>query len=255
MKNIRTVLCCLLLCGLSLPAAAADYSRTPLLAGPVSVKNDSVAEVALSTPVSRRQEMAQLYIEFAESPGYSVTRDGISTPRGLASLVVTLSGDDGWRYTADIANGSFQANGVMPKFVMLPPRGVRLRRMTLRGMNVPPIKQIYWVEGREKLSAPGTDEDLSNCERRRCGWREAMDYCASRGGRLLGIAELKLMYAKECAGKDLEVCRTDYWSSAEYAPFPRKAWYVDFRDGEAVPVLKTRLADVRCLVPKGDAAR
>lgn len=259
MKNLRYGPCCLLLlCVLPLAVAAGEYARTPLLAGPVTVKNDSVTDVQLSTPVSRRQDMAQLDIEFAEGGGYSVTRDGILTPRGLAGLVVTLAGDDGWKYTADIVNGSFHANGVMPKFVMPPPRNVRLRKMTLRGMNVPVIKQIYWVEGREKLSVPGTDEDLSNCERRRCGWREAMDYCASRGGRLLTMAELKLMYARECAGKDLETCHTGYWSSAEYAPFPRKAWYIDFRDGRAVSALKTYLADVRCLVPKspkGDAAR
>ena len=43
-----------------------------------------------------------------------------------------------------------------------------------------------------------------------------MDYCASLGGRLPGVAELKALRAKECQDSAAEECRFNYWSSAEY---------------------------------------
>ena len=80
-----------------------------------------------------------------------------------------------------------------------------------------------------------------------------MDYCRSRGGRLLTRTELADMYLDECGGG--AACRDAFWSSTEYAPFPRKAWYVDFRDGKNVAEFKTYMAFVRCLVPAGAVYR
>jgi hypothetical protein len=193
--------------------------------------------------------MAQLDIVFStEALGkYTVKPGGMVSARGAVNLAVTFAGDNGEKYSADTVTGDFYADGVLAKFVSLPPRNVPLRRISLRGMNVPPIKQIYWVEGREKLS--GEDENLAHCEKGKCGWREAMDYCRSRGGRLLRLAELRTMYSDECAGRELEECGAGYWSSNEYAAFPRKAWYMDFSDGESVSALKSYTAYVRCIVP------
>lgn len=245
----------MLLCGLLLlPAAgpAAEYVRRPLLSAPVTLADDAALEVQLSTPVSRGGEMAQLDIVFAAdgAAGYTFTKDGIISPTGPARLTATLVSDNGAEYGADIVTGVFYDNGVRPRFVKLPPRRVPLRRLLLRGRNVPPISQIYWVEGREKL-ASGVDEDLAHCEEGKCGWREAMDYCRSRGGRLLTRLELKAMYDDECRGAERPGCGAGYWSSSEYAQFPRKAWYVDFEDGKSVAALKTYTAFVRCLVPAG----
>jgi len=256
MKN--TFYCGLLLLLGALPpgGGAAEYVRQALLAGPVVVGDDAVLEVQLVNPVSRRSEMVQLDIVFSTDNAvkYAFTKDGISSPRGPARLAVTLVSGKGDQYSADIVMGTFYANGVLPKFTTLPPLKVPLRKMLLRGRNVPPIKQVYWVEGREKLST-GVDEDLSHCETGECRWHEAMDYCISRGGRLLTKGELKTMYADECQGRDLPACRAGYWSSTEYAAFPRKAWYVDFRDGNGVVELKTYSAFVRCLVPAGAVYR
>jgi len=200
--------------------------------------------------------MAQLEIVFSTDSAvkYSFTRDGISSARGPVRLTVALVSAKGERYSADIVTGKFRANSVQPKFITLPPLKVPLRKLVLRGRNVPPIEQVYLVEGREKLST-GVDEDLSHCETGECRWNEAMDYCRSRGGRLLTREELKIMYADECEGRDLQACRAGYWSSTEYAVFPRKAWYVNFRDGNGVVALKTYSAFVRCLVPAGAVYR
>lgn len=243
----------LLLGGLERGAEAAEYSRQAVLSGPVIVKDDAVAEVLLSTPVSRRQEMAQLDIVFSTDTKvkYAFSRGGISSPRGAANLVVTLVGDDGSKYGADIVAGHFYANGVLTRFVTLPPRKVALRKMLLRGINVPPIRQIYWMEGREKLST-GVDESLTHCEEGRCRWNEAMDYCRSRGGRLLTLGELKAMFADQC-GAGQKDCLGNFWASTEYAPFPRKAWYLDFRDGKGVVAEKIYTAYVRCIVPASAA--
>jgi len=243
--------CLLLLAVLPLAGEAAEYSSRPLLAAPVSVADDTVTEVQLPTPVSRRQEMAQLDIRFSTGTKvrYSFESGGIGSARGAASLLVTLVADDGKKYGADIVTGDFYPNGVQARFVTLPPRKTPLRKLLLRGRNLPPIEQIYWLEGREKL-ATGVDEDLAHCEEGKCRWREAMDYCRSRGGRLLTLAELKTMYFDVCAGKE---CRVNFWSSTEYAQFPRNAWYVDFSDGKGVSALKTYSANVRCMVPAGAA--
>ena len=254
MKILCSYFLPLLLLGvLPLGGMATEYSRQPILAAPVIVKDDSACEVLLSTPVSRRHDMVQLDIVFSTDAGarYTFRKDGISSARGSVNLVVTLVGDNREQYSADIVMGNFHDGGVLPKFVTLPPRKVPLRKMILRGINVPPIKQIYWVEGREKLSSSGVDEDLSHCGDGNCRWREAMDYCRSRGGRLLTLDELKIMYADECVGRDREECRVKYWSSTEYALFPRKAWYVDFNDGKAVSESKINIAYVRCIVPAG----
>lgn len=195
--------------------------------------------------------MVQLDIVFSTEAAakYTVTRGVMVSSRGAVNLAVTLAGVNGEKFTADIVTGDFSGGGVLVKFISLPPRNAPFHKIYLRGINVPPIKQIYWVEGREKLS--GVDEDLAHCEQRKCGWREAMDYCRSRGGRLLRLAELKTMFADECAGRELEECGAGYWSADEYAAFPRKAWYVDFSDGEAVSAFKSHAAYVRCIVPAG----
>ncbi|OGR81052.1 MAG: hypothetical protein A2X32_08905 [Elusimicrobia bacterium GWC2_64_44] len=239
--------------GLGRGAGAAEYSRQAMLSGPVTVKDNAAAEVPLAAPVSRRQEMAQLDIVFSTDAAgkYSFSRGGISSPRGAVNLVVTLVADDGAKYVADIVTGDFYANGVLARFAVLPPRRVALRKMLLRGLNVPPIRQIYWVEGRERRST-GVDETLTHCEEGKCRWNEAMDYCRSRGGRLLSLAELKAMFADQCAAGG-EDCREGFWSSTEYAPFPRKAWYLDFSDGKGVAAEKIYNAHVRCMVPASAA--
>lgn len=228
-------------------APAAEYSRRALLAGPVTLKDDADVEVMLAKPVGRRQEMAQLEIAFSTATGrYVYSRGGVSSPGGAGMLTVTLLGDDGGRYTADIVNGKFYPGGVRARFVALPPRNTALRRLILRGRNLPEILQIYWLEGREKL-ATGVDEDLRHCEERKCSWSEAMDYCRARGGRLLSLSELKAMHADECGAGG--TCADSFWSATEYAPFPRKAWYLDFSDGKSVAIEKTYTAFVRCIVP------
>ena len=254
---MRTLYCCLLLAlfgGGPVAGGAAEYSRQAVLAAPVSAKDGAVFEVPLSTPVSRRRDMAQLEIVFSRDSlaKYTFARGGISSADGPADLVVTLIGDNGLKYSADIVNGQVYASGVFAKFVIVPPRKVTFRKMSLRGRNVPLIEQIYWLEGREKL-ATGVDEKLTHCEEGKCSWREAMDYCGSRGGRLLTRTELNSMYMDECGGRGPETCRARYWSSEEYAPFPRKAWYVDFSDGKGVSAFKIQTAYVRCMVPAGAA--
>lgn len=245
--RIKNLFCCALLalCAAG-EAGAAEYSRRALLAGPVTAGEEGV-EVALSSPVARRQEMAQLEITFSSGAGkYSFSGGGISSARGAGALTVTMLGDGGGRYTADIVTGNFYEGGVVARFVTLPPRNAPLRRLLLKGRNVPPVAQVYWLEGREKRST-GVDEDAAHCGEDRCRWNEAMDYCRSRGGRLLTLAELRFLYDDECRGG--AACRDAFWSSTEYAPFPRKAWYMDFSDGEKVAADKVRLLSVRCMVP------
>ena len=222
-------------------ALAAEYSRRALLAGPVQLNDDVAAEVALSTPAVRRQQMCQLEIAFSTGAGRNSPASG-----GAVTLTAALLGDDGGRYTADIVNGATYPGGVRVKFVTLPPRNVALRRLVLLGRNVRQVSQVYWLEGMEKLST-GVDEDPLHCGKDRCRWNEAMDYCRGRGGRLLTLAELKAMYDYECGSAG--ACRDAFWSATEYAPFPRKAWYVNFADGSKVAVEKINLAYVRCIVP------
>lgn len=248
MKNVAAWGFALLsLAGLAAGAPAAEYSRRGLLDGPVTLENETAAEIALSTPVGRRQEMAQLEIAFSTAAGkYAFSRGGVSSSGGAGTITATLLGDDGGRYSADSVNGDFYPGGVRIRFVSLPPRGVALRRLILRGRYVPPVLQVYWLEGREKL-ATGVDEDPRHCEERKCSWSEAMDYCRGRGGRLLTLAELKDMYRDKCpAGGE---CRGEFWSATEYAAFPRKAYYLDFDDGKSVAAEKINIAYVRCLVP------
>lgn len=247
----RSFLCALLaLCAGAGEAAGSEYSRRALLPGPVTAGEEPV-EVALSSPVARRQEMAQLDIVFSSGTGkYSFSAGGVSSARGAGSLTVTLLGDDGGRYAADMVTGDFYEGGVRARFVTLPPRNAPLRRVLLRGRNVPPVAQVYWLEGREKRST-GVDEDAAHCGEDKCRWNEAMDYCRSRGGRLLTLNELKFLYDDECGGG--AACSKAFWSSTEYARFPRKAWYVDFSDGGKVAAEKLRTAFVRCMVPASAA--
>ncbi|OGR40557.1 MAG: hypothetical protein A2X29_09610 [Elusimicrobia bacterium GWA2_64_40] len=248
--------CCsaLLLGALPPRGLAGEYSRQALLAGPVTVTDTAALAVPLTAAVSRRGEMAQLDIEFStvSAAGYTFAEDGISSARGRARLTVSLVSVKGEKYGADMVTGDFYSNGVRLKFITLPPLKVPLKKIVLSGTNVPPIKQVYWVEGREKLST-GVDEAASHCGKGECRWNEAMDYCRSRGGRLLTRTELADMYLDECGGG--AACRDAFWSSTEYAPFPRKAWYVDFRDGKNVAEFKTYMAFVRCLVPAGAVYR
>lgn len=222
-------------------ARAAEYSRRPLLTGSIQLEDDVAAEVALSTPAVRRRQMCQLEIAFSTGAGRNSLASG-----GAVALTATLLGDDGGRYTADIVNGDLYPGGVRAKFVSLPPRNVALRKLVLRGRNVRQVGQVYWLEGMEKLST-GVDEDPRHCGKDRCRWNEAMDYCSGRGGRLLTLSELKAMYEDECGSG--EPCRDAFWSATEYAPFPRRAWYVDFADGSKVAAEKIQLAYVRCMVP------
>ncbi|HOI43756.1 MAG TPA: hypothetical protein PK523_12505, partial [Elusimicrobiales bacterium] len=229
-------------------APAADYSRMPLLTAPLSVRDEADAEVILAAPVSRHYEMAQLDVVF--STGVKVTgtlkNGGFNAGLGVTTMVIALVTADGREYVTENVIGRFYPNGVLPKFRTLPPRKMPLRKMTIRGRNIPPITQIYWVEGREKRSEE--NDDPSRCSRGVCNWNEAADYCSSEEGRLLTVAELKDLYAGTCRGKDLYECKADYWSAAEYAHFPRKAWLVDFTSGEERTALKTAKAYVRCVV-------
>jgi hypothetical protein len=234
-------------------APAADYARKALLTGTLTVRDSGPAEAALAGPLSRRYDMAQLDVVFSTDTKvkYTLERGGFSSTLGVTTLVVTFVAADGKRYDTDIVIGRFYANGVLPRFKTLPPRNVPLRKIIVSGMNVPPIRQIYWLDGREKLS--GETEDAANCAEGKCRWREAADYCASRGGRLLTVAELKNMYAAECEGRELDACRAWYWAAAEYAQYPRNAWYVDFMYGQAAAAPKTTTAYVRCFVPSAAA--
>ena len=253
-KNIVYGGLALLLGALPQRGGAGEYSRQALLAGPAAVADGAVLALPLAAAVSRRGEMVQLDVEFAteSAAGYTFARDGISSARGRTRLTVSLASVKGEKYGADIVNGGFHANGVRLKFITLPPLKVPLKKLLLSGANVPPIKQVYWVEGREKLST-GVDEAPAHCGDGKCRWNEAMDYCRSLGGRLLSKTELADMYLDECGGG--AACRDAFWSSTEYAPFPRKAWYVDFRNGKGVAAFKTYSAFVRCMVPAGAVYR
>lgn len=236
-------------------AACAGYSRRPLLEAPVAVREDAALELKLVSPVALFGEAAQLEVVFSSAAGFVFSEEGISSARGRADLALTLAADGGAAYTAHLVGGDFSADRVLCRFSVPPRRKVPLRRLRLAGRNLPPIAQIYWVEGREKRSEPGTDETLKHCEEGRCDWREAMDYCHSRGGRLLTRAELNAMYFDECASGAGSGCGNEYWSSEEYSRFTRNAWYVGFDDGKPVAALKTRQAHVRCLVPAGAVYR
>lgn len=251
MRNIRIISLTLAFSAcLAGNAPAADYSRVPLLTAPLSVRDEVPVEVILPAPVSRHYEMAQLDVVF--STGVKVTgtlkSGGFNAGLGVTTLVIALTTADGGEYVTENVIGRYYPNGVLPKFRTLPPRKMPLRKMRVRGRNVPQIMQVYWVEGREKRSDAGANDDPSRCDRDKCNWREAADYCSGKDGRLLTVAELKDLYAGECRGKDLYECKADYWSSAEYAHFPRKAWLVDFTSGEERTALKTSKAYVRCIV-------
>ena len=135
----------LLLCGLSVVGSAAEYSKRVILAGPVAVGPGEVFEVLLSTPVRRSREMAQLEVEFSTDTGagYVFTRDGISSPRGSADLVITLASDAGAKYGADLVTGEFSAGGsALLKFTALPPKnGIR--------------PTTSWIPARYDSSSPG----------------------------------------------------------------------------------------------------
>lgn len=236
-------------------AAAGEYSRRPLLSAPAAVRAEAPLELRLAAPVALFGEAAQLEVVFSSAAGFVFSGQGIISARGRADLTLTLVSDGGEAYTAHMTGGDFYPGGVRCRFSAPPRRKVPLRRLLLNGRNLPPIEQVYWVEGREKLSGAVPDENVAHCEKGKCDWREAMDYCHGRGGRLLTRVELNAMYFDECAAGAGAGCGRNYWASEEYAQFARKAWYVNFGDGAAAPALKTRQFYVRCLVPAGAVYR
>ena len=257
MKIIRSasfiVLC--LGCLLASPGSGrtAAYSRVPLLAGPIAVRDGLDTEVALPRPVSRQYELAELEVVFPAGTvvKYTYRGGGIYLSRGTANLVITFVGADGKKYDTDPKIGPFYTNGVLPKFKTLPPLNVPLKKMLVSGTNIQQIDQIFWIDGKKRLSNGRTGENPAYCGKGPCHWREAADYCSANGGRLPTVSELKALYKAECEGKSLDACRNWYWSSEEYAPYPNNAWYVTFYYGQSVTSAKTTTAYVRCLADDG----
>jgi hypothetical protein len=245
-------------CLLALPGTglASQYSASPLLAGPITVPDGVGIEIDLVTPVSRHYDNAELDVVFAKGTvvKYAYEKRGIRLERGVADLVITFVSESGANYGTDPKIDKFYANGVMPMFETLPPRNVRFNKFVVNGSNLPEIVQIYWVDGKKRLSDAGAGEDPAHCGQGRCHWREAVDYCNVKGGRLPTVAELKGIYKAECRGKTSDICRNWYWSSEEYELSPDNAWYVTLYYGRAVTMAKTASAYARCLADGGDAA-
>ncbi len=242
-------------CLLALPGSGrtAEYSKIPLLRGPIAVRDGADTEVKLARPVSRHYELAELEVVFTAGAAvkYTYRGGGINFAEGTANLTVTFVAADGKRYSTDPRIDAFYANGVLPKFETLPPRNVQLKKILVSGTNLPRIDQIFWIEGRKKLSDGRAGETPAYCAKGPCHWREAADYCGGQGGRLPTVGELKDLYKAECEGKTLDACRNWYWSSEEYARYPANAWYVTFYYGQGVTAAKTATAYVRCVADGG----